>query len=193
MYVKFLFTIVFSTLCLACSKKSETTQNDLNSAYANDLMYKITSEGIGNVNLGGAFELVEKNLPVAEMENAYEEEDDSGLYLIRLAESDEFNLSVQVGYGDIIAMTVLTPPFTTEKGISPKTSNLADLKNYYTIEDLWVPNAGVLHIGVKELPNITFVFEEKNLLTLTEGAEIQLADLPGGLVLTKIELYKAVQ
>lgn len=191
--MRVLFILGLLMVVISCSKKSETAQDDLNSAYANDLMYKITSEGIGNINLGGAFELVENNLPVAEMENAYEEEDDSGLYLIRLAESDEFNLSVQVGYGDIIAMTVLTPPFTTEKGISPKTSNLADLKNYYTIEDLWVPNAGVLHIGVKELPNITFVFEEKNLLTLTEGAEIQLADLPGGLVLTKIELYKAVQ
>lgn len=191
--MRVLFILGLLMVVISCSKKSETAQDDLNSAYANDLMYKITSEGIGNINLGGAFELVEKNLPVAEMENAYEEEDGSGLFLIRLAESDEFNLSVQVGYGDIIAMTVLTPPFTTEKGISPKTSNLADLKNYYTIEDLWVPNAGVLHIGVKELPNITFVFEEKNLLTLTEGAEIQLADLPGGLVLTKIELYKAVQ
>lgn len=191
--MRVLFILGLLMVVISCSKKSETAQDDLNSAYANDLMYKITSEGIGNINLGGAVELVENNLPVAEMENAYEEEDDSGLYLIRLAESDEFNLSVQVGYGDIIAMTVLTPPFTTEKGISPKTSNLADLKNYYTIEDLWVPNVGVLHIGVKELPNITFVFEEKNLLTLTEGAEIQLADLPGGLVLTKIELYKAVQ
>lgn len=176
---------------VSCSTKKEADQDNFQSAY-NDLRYVITNDGIGNINLGGAFELVENNLPVAEMENAYEEEDGSGLFLVRLAESDEYNLSVQVVNGDIVAMTVFTAPFATEKGISPKTSNLADLKTYYTVEDLWVPNAGVLHVGVKEFSTITFVFEEPNLLTLTEGAEIQLADLPGGMVLTKIELYKAL-
>lgn len=194
MFVKILFTITFSILCLACSKKSDSTENqDDSQTVYNDLNYVITNEGIGNINLTGSFELVESNLPVAEMDTVFEEDDGSGLYLIRLVERNEYNLSVQVVNGDIIAISVFTAPFATERGISPQNSNLADLKNYYTVEDLWVPTTGVLHVGVKELPHITFVFEERSLMTLTEGAELVLADLPGGLRLTKIELYKALE
>jgi len=183
------FTGLLVTM-VACSSKKESVEDNAQSTYENDLKYIITNEGIGKIYLGGAFELVAKNLPVKEIESDNEEEDGNGFFLIRLAESDTYNLSIQAANGDIIGISVLTAPFATEKGISPKTSNLADLKAYYTIEDLWVPIAGVLHVGVKEFSNLTFVFEEKNLLTLTEGAEIQLADLPGGLVLTKIEIYK---
>ncbi|MBX2963485.1 MAG: hypothetical protein KF687_13310 [Cyclobacteriaceae bacterium] len=190
---KYTFALSILLFVFSCSKKSESSESDLNSVYDEGIMYTITNDGIGNIYFGGSFELVENNLPVAEIETAYEEDDGSGLFLIRLAEHSEYNLSVQVGYGDIIAMTVFTPPFATSKGISPQTSNLADLKNYYTIEDLWVPNSGVLHIGVKELSNITFVFEEEHLLTLTEGAEVLLDELPGGLRLTKIELYKNLE
>lgn len=191
--IRGLLIIGLLLLIFSCSTKNESSQNDLNSAYDNEVMYKISSDGIGNISLGGSFELVEANLPVAEMQTVYDEEDEGGKYLIRLAENSEYSLSVQVGYGNIIAITVFTPPFATDKGISPQTSNLADLKRYYTVEDLWVPDAGVLHVGVKELPNITFVFEEKHLLTLTEGADIALTDLPGGLVLTRIELYKPLE
>ncbi len=187
-----LFTSVLF-IVLGCSSKKESVEDDAQSTYENDLKYIITSNGIGKINLGGVFEQVEKNLPVAEMETVQEEDDGSGLFLVRLAESDEYNLSIQVANGYIIAMSVFTAPFATERGISPQTSNLADLKNYYTVEDSWVPNTGILHIGVEELPTITFVFEESSLLTLTEGAEIILEDLPGGLRLTRIELFKTLE
>ncbi|MBX2966972.1 MAG: hypothetical protein KF845_12575 [Cyclobacteriaceae bacterium] len=179
----------------SCSSRQESAEyaDTFQSAYDANSMYTVSNAGIGDITLGGAFELVENNLPVVETETVYEEDDGSGLFLIRLAESDEYNLSVQVGYDDIIGITIFTPPFSTDKGISPQTSNLSDLKTFYTIEDVWVPNSGSLYVGVKELPNVTFVYEDKLLLTLTEGAEVVQDELPGGLVLSKIMLHKPLE
>jgi hypothetical protein len=175
---------------------SDTTQTEsLQSAYNTEQMYIIKSNGVGDIAIGTTWESIENSLPIAQIDTVRHDEPGTGSYLLRLAETQEFGLITDLSQNELVALTFFTTPFATEKGISAQKSSFADLKAAYSIEGLSVPDDGTLNVSVKELPNVSFVFEDETLRGLVESEGDQPAEnkVPAGVKVAKIYLFKQIQ
>lgn len=170
----------------------DETQTDLYmSAYDKD-RNRIRPDGLGRFSLGGSIQELEAHLPVAEL-SPIEGEDGVGGYLMRLAESGAWDLRADVLDDEVVALTFLSSTFYTDKGIRPQESRLADVVKNYRVDHLVVPDSGRLYVGVRELPRVTFIFEDEALLKFGDGAQPKVNEIPATLQVKSISISKALQ
>lgn len=194
------FHLLFFAVLLSCSQqKSEQAESEQTeqaedyymSAYDKD-RYLIKPDGLGKFKLGSSIQELEEHIPIAEMSPI---EGDGGVeaYLIRLAESDDWDLTADVVYDEVVAMTFHDANFYTEKQMRPEESRFSDLIKNYQVEYLYVPYSGTLHVMVSELPRVTFIFEAEELLQFNDESQPQVKEIPGTITLKSIYVAKALQ
>lgn len=191
-----LVVIAFFTLLSCSNSKQELVAEESGdlfmSAYDKDLMYVITNNGLGNFKLGQSFDELQEHIPVAETQ-VIDEEDDYQKQLIRLPESETWHLQIETINNEVLSITFYTDIFSTESGIAPQLSSLADLKNKHKINTAWVPDSGTLYISVDNFPQLTFIFEDERLMKYDPETEPDVSALPQDLMLGKIYLYKEIK